>query len=103
MSQAKVDKYKAEKAVRKQTIAKNKVKRVCGIVAAWLVVVAVVAWIGVSGYKSYKASLPIETHYVNGDALTDFYEYVDGEDTETEDTEKGTEKESTESTESEDK
>lgn len=92
MSQAKVDKYKEEKANRKKTLAKNKVKRTLGVIAGWVVVVLVVAWIGVSSYKSYQAKQPIPSYYVNADAISEFYDYIDGEDTEEaedEDTEEG--------------
>lgn len=82
MSQAKVDKYKEEKANRKKTMARNKVKRTLGVIAGWGVVVAVVAWIGVSAYKSYQAKQPIDKFYVDGSAVTDFFDYVQGEDTE---------------------
>ena len=44
MSQAKVDKYKNEKANRKKTNARNKVKRVIARIVAAAAVVALVGW-----------------------------------------------------------
>ena len=63
MSQAKVDKYKQEKANRKETIAKEKrVKKLTKFLAA-VVVVALVVWIGVSTVDAIKDSRPAETIY----------------------------------------
>ncbi len=54
MSQAKVDKYKNEKANRKKTNARNKVKRVIARIVAAAAVVALVGWGGYSGYQYYE-------------------------------------------------
>ena len=40
MSQAKVDRYKKEKANRKKTLAMNKIKRKIAIVCGWAVLVS---------------------------------------------------------------
>ena len=56
MSQAKVDKYKNEKANRKKTNARNKVKRVIARIVAAAAVVALVGWGGYSGYQYYETS-----------------------------------------------
>lgn len=88
MSQAKVDRYKEEKANRKKTMARNKVKRMVTIVCTWCVVIVLAAWIGVSVVKKYEASKPIDTHYVEGAAVQEFLDYAEGADTD--------EKESTE-------
>ena len=72
MSQAKVDRYKEEKANRKKTIARNKIKRRVAIVCSWLVLVAIVAWVGVSGYNYYESKKPSETYYCKTDAITDY-------------------------------
>jgi hypothetical protein len=53
MSQAKVDKYKNEKANRKKTNARNKVKRVIARSVAAAAVIALVGWGGYSGYQYY--------------------------------------------------
>ncbi len=72
MSQAKVDAYKKEKANRKQSMAREKVKRTIGKVCASLVAVALVAWIGYSGVKSFENRRPLETIYCQTDALDDY-------------------------------
>ena len=62
MSQAKVDKYMNEKANRKKTNARNKVKRV----------VALVGWGGYSGYKYYEKSRPVNCYYADISAVSDY-------------------------------
>lgn len=65
MSQAKVDKYKAEKANRKEAVAKERRKRsitkACGVVVG----LALAVWIGISAVDFVKESRPVETIYVN--------------------------------------
>ena len=72
MSQAKVDRYKQEKANRKKTLAKNKIKRKIAIVCTWVVHFAIAAWAGVAGYKYYESKRPMETYYCQTDALSDY-------------------------------
>ena len=72
MSQAKVDRYKKEKANRKKTLAMNKIKRKIAIVCGWAVLVAIVAWAGVSGYNYYESKKPSETYYCQTDPLSDY-------------------------------
>ncbi len=73
MSQAKVDQYKKEKANRKKTLARNKVKHTCGVVAAWIVLIALVGWAGKSVYSYYEANKPITTYYCD---TTDIDNYL---------------------------
>ena len=61
MSQAKVDKYKNEKANRKKTNARNKVKRVIARIVAAAAVIALVGWGGYSGYQYYEKSRPVNS------------------------------------------
>ena len=63
MSQAKVDKYKNEKANRKKTNARNKVKRVIARIVAAAAVIALVGWGGYSGYQYYEKSRPVNCYY----------------------------------------
>ena len=49
MSQAKVDRYKEEKANRKKILAKEKRKRITGIICGWVIAVLIVGWAGYSG------------------------------------------------------
>lgn len=72
MSQAKVDAYKKEKANRKQIMAREKVKRTIGKICAALVGLALVAWIGYSGVKSYENRRPLNTIYCQTDAIDDY-------------------------------
>lgn len=46
MSQAKVDKYKKEKANRKKEMAKQKTEKIIGIICGCAILVAIVGWVG---------------------------------------------------------
>lgn len=72
MSQAKVDKYKKEKANRKKTLAKHKAMRLCGIVCAWAVVIVVVGVIGKNAYTYYESKQPAKTYEVNTTSVDDY-------------------------------
>lgn len=102
MSQAKVDQYKKEKANRKQTVAKEKVKRIIAKVCASVVGIALAAWIVVSGVIFVIDSRPVNTYFVKTDAVENYLEALVEEETEeTTEKEDSTEKEeSTETTES---
>ena len=56
MSQAKVDRYKQEKANRKKTMKKEKLKRTLSTGCAAIVAVAVIGWVGYSAYGYFHAS-----------------------------------------------
>lgn len=45
MSQAKVDKYKKEKANRKKEMAKQKTEKIIGIICGCAILVAIVGWV----------------------------------------------------------
>ena len=55
MSQAKVDRYKQEKANRKKTMKKEKMKRTLSTGCAAIVGVAVIGWVGYSAYGYFRA------------------------------------------------
>ena len=80
MSQAKVDKYKAEKANRKEIIAKERRKRsiikACGAVVG----LALVAWIGISTVDFLKESRPVKTIYVNTTEVDNYINALYAED-----------------------
>ncbi|SDB26317.1 hypothetical protein [Eubacterium oxidoreducens] len=79
MSQAKVDRYKQEKANRKQIMAKQKRQSFFGKLIFLLILAAIVVW-AVFSIKSYiESNTEVTKTYVNLDALTD---YLYGTDTE---------------------
>lgn len=79
MSQAKVDRYKEEKANRKKIMAKEKRKHIAAVICGWVIAIAVVGWAGYSAYRTYENNKPMETIYANLDAIND---YVNGLDVE---------------------
>lgn len=72
MSQEKVDRYKQEKANRKKIMAREKAKRTVGIICGWLVLIAIVAWAGVSGYNIYDANRPVQTFSCDTTAIDSY-------------------------------
>lgn len=72
MSQEKVNRYKEEKANRKQTIAKEKRKRTLRKVAGVLVAVVIVGWVGYSAVDSYQSNQPREQVEVDYTAVSDY-------------------------------
>lgn len=82
MSQAKVDQYKKEKANRKQTMAREKVKRTIAKICGTIIGIVLVAWIGVSTVDFVKESRPVETIYCKMDAVSDYLTDLYAEDTE---------------------
>lgn len=75
MSQAKVDKYKQEKANRKETMAKEKRKKKLAKFAAGVVVGFLAVWIGVSSVEAVKANRPVNTIYCD---TTELDSYING-------------------------
>lgn len=75
MSQEKVERYKKEKANRKKTMKKEKAKSLAARIAGTLVCIALIGWIGYSGYNLWESKQPAKTTEVTTDALTD---YLDG-------------------------
>lgn len=72
MSQAKVDRYKEQKKNRKQEVKKQKRKKAALKVIGVLVCIAIVVWIGFSGYNYHQKNRPIETTQINLDAITSY-------------------------------
>ena len=76
MSQAKVDKYKAEKANRKETVAKEKMKKKITKLCAGLVLGILAVWIAFSAVDFVKENRPVETIYAQTGALDEYLNYL---------------------------
>lgn len=72
MSQAKVDRYKEEKANRKKNMRKEKVRNVFRKCAVFVVALVLVGWIGYSAYSTYESKKPKEEVEIDYTAVTDF-------------------------------
>ena len=75
MSQEKVERYKKEKANRKQTVKKERMKRTASKVCAWAILFLIVGWAGYSGYQSYEAKQPAKTIFCQ---TAEIDNYMDG-------------------------
>lgn len=76
MSQAKVDRYKNEKANRKKIMKQTKIKKVILSVVGTVVCVVAIGWVGYSGYNYFAkpdASNPTQTE-VDMSAINDYME-----------------------------
>lgn len=80
MSQAKVERYKEEKANRKKIMAREKRKHIASVICGFAVAIAVVGWAGYSAYSAYEKSKPMETIYANLDAINDYTSSFDTEE-----------------------
>ena len=72
MSQAKVERYKEEKANRKKIMKQEKMKRIFRNVVAALVVCGLVGWIGFSVYNVHEENKPRETVEVDYSAVDSY-------------------------------
>lgn len=83
MSQAKVDRYKEEKANRKKIMKKEKIKRTVTAVCSTVVCIAVIGWVGYSAYgyfQSSKEENPTKTE-IDLSALSDYMSTLYADDT----------------------
>ena len=83
MSQAKVDRYKEEKANRKKTMKHDKIKRTISAICGTVVCIAVVGWVGYSAYgyfHSEKEKNPTQTE-IDLSALNDYMSTLYTDDT----------------------
>lgn len=78
MSQEKVDKYKKEKANRKQIMQKQKVRHLLRRCIVAVLGLALVCWIGYSAYGVYEDSRPQESTEVDYSAITDYETNLNG-------------------------
>ena len=76
MSQAKVDRYKQEKANRKKIMAQEKRKHTLSVICGWVIAIALIGWAGYSGYQMYENSKPMETIYANLDSINNYMESI---------------------------
>ena len=71
MSQAKVDRYKKEKADRKKTMRKEKIMRNVKRCVAGVIVLAIVGWFGYSAYDLHSSNQERAVAEENNDSLKD--------------------------------
>lgn len=74
MSQEKVDRYKKEKATRKQTMRKLRIMNVVRKCVLTVAALALVGWLGYSAYDTHTANQERESVSVNYDALNTYME-----------------------------
>ena len=79
MSQAKVERYKEAKKNRKETMAREKRKHTLNVAIAGVICVALLGWIGYSGFQVYENNKPLETVYVDMTELNDYMNSLDAE------------------------
>ena len=72
MSQAKVDRYKYEKAHRKEIMKKEKRKKILTRTAALVVCAAIVCWVGYSMHRAYQDKQPRKSYEADYKAMTDY-------------------------------
>lgn len=72
MSQAKVDKYKAEKVNRKANVKKAKMMSKIRITVVAVICVLCIGYIGYSAYNAAGSITPSETIAVNLDAVDEY-------------------------------
>lgn len=72
MSQAKVDRYKEEKANRQKIMAKEKREKTAWKVGGYVVVLAIVGWIGFSAYNTFKLPVASQTYELDTAAMDDY-------------------------------
>ncbi|MFP3156492.1 hypothetical protein LQZ18_19145 [Lachnospiraceae bacterium ZAX-1] len=76
MSQEKVDRYKKQKANRKEIIKKEKRNKIIAKVVGSVVCLSIVGWLGWSLYGTISAKNPIAATEVNLDAISDYFNSV---------------------------
>lgn len=72
MSQEKVDRYKKEKANRKQMIRRQKMMSVVRKTVLAVAALALVGWLGYSAYDIYESGIERTVAEVNYDSVTDY-------------------------------
>ena len=75
MSQEKVERYKQEKANRKQTVKKERMKRAASKACAWAILLLIVGWAGYTGYQYSDAKQPAKTIFCQ---TAEIDNYMDG-------------------------
>ena len=82
MSQAKVDRYKEEKANRQKIMQKEKREKLLWKLGCYAVVLVLAVWIGYSAFDRFYEP-PIRYYDADVSALTDYLNGLDAEDEET--------------------
>ena len=77
MSQEKVNRYKEEKANRKQIMAKKKREKAIRRTAGALIAVVLIGWVGYSAVDAYQISRPREVVEVDYTAVEDYLQTID--------------------------
>lgn len=72
MSQEKVDRYKKEKANRKQIIRKEKLQNAIRKCIIGVVAIVLVGWLGYSAYDKYESSRPVQEAQIDYQAIDGF-------------------------------
>lgn len=80
MSQEKVNKYKQEKANRKQILKKQKRNRIIARIAGAIVCLAIVGWIGYSVYDSTAKKAAASQTDVDLSSLQDYLSGISSEE-----------------------
>lgn len=74
MSQEKVDRYKKEKANRKQNIRKQRMMSILRKSVLSVAALALIGWLGYSAYDTYTSNQEREVASVNYDAINTYME-----------------------------
>jgi cell division septal protein FtsQ len=72
MSQQKVDRYKEEKASRKEALKKQKQRRLLRQTVMAVIIVALLGWVGYSAVGIYQDSRPRQVEEVSFDAIHNY-------------------------------
>jgi len=72
MSQEKVERYKKSKANRKETVKKDRMKAKLGRVIGAIICIALIAWIGYSGYLKINDIQNSTATEITTDALSNY-------------------------------
>lgn len=84
MSQEKVNRYKEEKANRKQTMKKEKRNRMIGRIVGAVIAIALVGWIGFSIYDSAEEKVAASQTEVDLSAMNDYLDSLSATEATTE-------------------
>lgn len=76
MSQEKVNRYKEEKANRKQIMAKQKKQKALRKVAGIVIAVVLIGWVGYSAVDAYQESRPRDVVEVDYTAVDEYLQTI---------------------------
>ena len=82
MSQEKVDRYKKDKANRKQQIRKQKMQGIVRKTVLSLAALALVGWLGYSAWESWDSNRERPVAEVNYDSVSDYLNTLTTSETE---------------------